>query len=114
MAKKDIKSVIERTTGVARGSTQSARDVSQGLGKKLGRQHYTIYNLDTNDLSDQRKADIIESLTGRKAKKSEIKKFNATRAKSEDFRKRTRPTDNVSGERLNIYRDMKAYQITFS
>lgn len=117
MAKKpktDIKSIMERTTGVARGKTQSARDVSMGLGKTLGRGHYVYYNLNTDDLSKERKASIIKALTGRDATANEVRKFSYSRLKNLDERQRTKPTDAVSGERLNIYRDMKAYQITFS
>ena len=113
MARRDIKSIIERTTGVARGSTQSARGVSQALGKRLGRSSYIVYNVDTSDLSNERIAALIES-TGNKATKRRMQKFRISRLESQDFTKRTKPTDAVSGERLNIYRDMKAYQITFS
>jgi len=31
-----------------------------------------------------------------------------------DYRERTRPTDRITGERLNIYRNMTAFKITLS
>ena len=114
MPRRDIRSIIERTTGVARGRTQSARDVSMRLGQRLGRGSYVYYNLNTDDLSRQRRADIIESLTGRRATNREVSRFRYSRINSADSRERSRPTDAVSGERLSIYRNMRAYQITFS
>ena len=114
MARRDIRSIIDRTTGVARGRTQSARDVSMAPGRSLGRGHYVYYNLNTDDLSRTRRADIIKALTGRNATSREVSRFRYSRINGADDRVRTRPTDAVSGERLSIYRNMRAYQITFS
>ncbi len=110
----DMRSLTDRMSGKSRSSTTSARGISQRLGKTLGQSRYTVYNVDTNDLSDERKAALIESVKGSPASKGDVRRFKIERVESQDFRKRTRPVDRVSGERLDIYRDMKAYQITFS
>ena len=113
--KRSLAGLVERQTGVARGSTQSARGVSQALGKNLGRTSYTVYNIaDFENLTRDRALAIAESAKGRPLTKREAGRLRITRDESGDYRERTKPTDAVSGERLNIYREMKAFKVTFS
>ena len=107
--------LVERTTGVARGATQSARDVSMGLGQRLGRGSYVVYNVsDYRNLSQERKRALGEMVTGRALTRKELQRFKITPYQEGNYRERTRPTDRLTGERLSIYRPMNAFKITLS
>ena len=115
-ARKDtFAGLVERQTGVARGSTIKARDVSMGSGKRLGKSSYIIYNVANHEkLSRERKQALGEMAVGRPLTKSELAKFKITRYEPGDTRERTRPTDRLTGERLSIYKPMTAFKITLS
>ena len=127
MARQDIQAVTDRVAGVTNSMTRSARTSNYGEPTRIGRGSYVIYNAgeDIVDTPTRRAANrerqiaVAENAIGRRLTKYErehlrIERLNRQSKKEYDYRERTRPTDRITGERLNIYRNMTAFKITLS
>ena len=106
--------LVERMSGAARGSTIAPRTASYGQPESLGRASYLIYNVDEDSLTKDRTIAIAESAVGRRLTEYERKHAHITRLEERDYRQETRPTDRLTGERLRIYRPMRAFKLTLS
>lgn len=122
MPRRGIQAITERTVGITRGQTQSARSYNYGETNRMGRGSYVAYNVQ-DDVVDtegkrasnrERQVQVAESVVGRPLTDYEKKHLRITRLDNADARVRTRPVDNITGERLNIYRNMTAFKITLS